>query len=180
MAFLKRIAMILAVVSLLAAPNARAQGPAELKLYEREIKAGLLYNFLKYTQWPAGDGPISVCLYGGDPFGGYLSRTEGRTVNQRTITVREVGSVNETASCSLLVVSASERSNWPQIASYLSGKPVLTVGDFGGFASAGGMIEFGRAGDHISVSMNMQAVKSANLRVGDRLLKLVTVVHGKG
>ena len=28
--------------------------PVELRLQEQEIKAGLLYNFLKYIEWPSG------------------------------------------------------------------------------------------------------------------------------
>jgi hypothetical protein len=158
-----------------------AQGYAadSLQLAEQEIKAGLLYNFLKYTEWPAGADPssISVCIFGDDPFGGYLDPMAGRTVNQRVITLRNIRDVSEAEGCQLLFVNAAEKTRWPQLQKFLAGKSILSVSDFSGFTAAGGMIEFGHQNNHISASLNIDSVNAAGLRVQERLLRLVTVVH---
>src|SRR5262245_20863804 len=78
---------------------------SNLELQEQEIKAGLLYNFLKYTDWPeasfAAPSVITVCIFGNDPFNGNLKPMEGRTVNQREITIRQVRDVQGIAGCQL-------------------------------------------------------------------------------
>ena len=176
MAVLKRILCLALALLCLAAHPAPAQ---DLHLYEREIKAGLLYNFLKYTDWPDGGlsgSSITVCLFGGDPFGGYLDNTKGRTVHQRAIDIRSVSRVEDTGSCNLVYVS--DESRWPALSAYLAGKGVLTVGDFEGFTNRGGMIEFSRKGERVNVLMNVDAVEAAQLKIEDRLLHLGTVVHG--
>jgi hypothetical protein len=175
-------ALLLLCLPLLAAPPVPPARAEALHLYEQEIKAGMIYNFLKYTAWPsskvAGAAPIVICLFGGDPFGGYLDNTQGRTVNQHPIQLRNISRAAEAAACHLLVVDEREKAGWPALGAALAGKGVLTVGDYAGFARAGGMIEFGRKDNRISVSLNIDAVRASQLTVEDRLLRLVTVVHG--
>jgi len=159
------------------APFASAQD--SLRLVEQDIKAGLLYNFLRYTQWPpqgqAADAV--VCIYGRDPFNGRLNPMAGRTVNQRTIEVRIIHDYSEVGSCSLLFVSADERSRWSALHAYLAGRNILTVSDYDGFARDGGMIEFTRVNSRIGVRINVDAVQGANLAVEDRLLRLANTVR---
>lgn len=151
-----------------------------LELHEQEIKAGLLYNFLKYTEWPpakAGSGSIVTCVFGDDPFNGYLQPMAGRTVNQREIIIRNIHEIHDADGCHLLFVNAVEKDRWPQLLKALAGKSVLTVSDFPGFADSGGMIEFGHKDSHISAELNLSAMNGAQLLVQNRLLKLVTPVH---
>lgn len=176
--------MALLIRTLLAALlllSAQAHADNTLQLAEQEIKAGLLYNFLKYTDWPGASmeksPAMNVCILGSDPFAGYLQPMAGRTVNQRGIILRKVQNMQEMQSCHLLFINARAKDSWPQLKVALKGKAVLTVSDFDGFANSGGMIEFGRKNDHISVNLNMDAVTSGGLRVQDRLLRLVTLVH---
>lgn len=176
MAILIRYCCIATLLLSCAALPARAQS---LQLHEQEIKAGLLYNFLKYTDWPATDNvsAMNVCIFGNDPFDGYLQPMAGRSVNQRIIALRTIQVPDETTSCHLLFVADDKKSHWPQLFSTLKGKSVLTVSDIAGFADAGGMLEFGRRDHRISVDLNMQATRDAGLRVQERLLRLVTIVQ---
>jgi len=151
-----------------------------LQLEEQEIKAGLLYNFLKYTDWPANhSSSMMVCIFGDDPFEGYLDPMNGRTVNQRSIALRKIHTIPEAEGCQLLFVNANEKGRWPQLHKFLIGKNVLTISDFAGFVTSGGMIEFGHKDTHISADLNIDAVTVAGLRMQDRLLRLVSVVHVK-
>lgn len=175
-----RVRTIIAI--LLATVLALPAEAADLQLVEQQIKAGLLYNFLKYTQWPQesaqrAGATIRVCLFGGDPFDGHLQPMSGRTVNEHVIEVRTVHSVAEIGDCSLLFVNADQKTNWPELQKALTGKSVLTVSDFQGFALSGGMIEFTRIANRISVTINTEPIGSANLQVEDRLLRLASMVR---
>jgi hypothetical protein len=156
---------------------------AQERLAEQDIKAGLLYNFLRYTQWPASaqaGATIDVCLYGGDPFGGRLRPMAGRTVNQRVIAVRDVRSGGDLSSCAMVVINASERAAWPSLRTQLARRSILTVSDYEGFARAGGMLEFTRVRNRVGVAVNVGAANTANLQLQDRLLRLATVVGSDG
>jgi hypothetical protein len=171
-----RVAMTLLLAASVLSP---AYGEDNVRLVEQEIKAGLLYNFLKYTQWPAehANRGAVVCLIGGDSFGGHLQPMAGRTVNQHSIEIRNLETLQDVDACSLLYVHASEEPNWPRLLKALAGKDVLTVGDFDGFAERGGMIEFTRNDNRIGVKINVDAVTAAHLSVQSRLLRLASTVH---
>lgn len=172
--------LVVLLFAVLASGSAALAQPQRLQFYEQEIKAGMLYNFLKYTVWPdsdaAGAGSITVCLFGGDPFGGYLDKTRGRTVNQKTIIVRNIHAINDAAACNLLFINAGRKDDWPAISAHLSGKSILTVSDFDGFTRAGGMIEFRRRQERVNVEINIRAIQQARLTVKKRLLRLANVI----
>ncbi|HEY4265342.1 MAG TPA: YfiR family protein [Micropepsaceae bacterium] len=174
-----RVRAIIAI--LLASFLALPAQAADVQLVEQQIKAGLLYNFLKYTQWPPEsaqrEGTTKVCLFGGDPFDGHLQPMAGRTVNEHVIEVRSVRAVTDIDDCSLLFVRADQKANWPELQKALAGKSVLTVSDFEGFALSGGMIEFTRIANRISVTINTEPIGSAKLQVEDRLLRLASMVR---
>jgi len=174
----RRISLIgLIVAAAIALPVYAAEN---LQLVEQQIKAGLLYNFLKYTEWPEDQAPMSreavVCLLGGDPFGGHLQPMAGRTVNQQVIGIKSVPEVAEIENCSLLVVHSDQQSNWPNLQRMLAGHSVLTVSDMPGFATSGGMIEFTRTDNRIGVTINTDTVTAAHLVVQERLLRLARTV----
>jgi hypothetical protein len=170
---------LIALLLLAAAPSAPAHAQTGLRLAEQDIKAGLLYNFLRYTQWPSRQGgePVRVCMYGRDSFSGRLAPLAGRTVNQRAIEVTIVRAPGETPTCALVFVGAAEQARWPELRAYLAGRDVMTVGDFGGFAESGGMIEFVRVDNRIGMQINVDAVHSGRLTVEDRLLRLGSAVR---
>jgi hypothetical protein len=177
-AILTRVCLFILLLCIVPAANASAE--QSLQLLEQEIKAGLLYNFLKYTDWPAGavqPSSMVVCVFGDDPFDGYLKPMAGRTVNQREIAIRILHAIGDAGGCQLLFLNASEKEQWPQLRASLSGKSVLTVSDLKGFSDMGGMIEFSHKNDHVSVNLNMDAVAAAQLHVQERLLNLVSITH---
>jgi hypothetical protein len=177
MSRLLRGALALAFAFAMHAAPARAQG--DLALVEQDIKAGLLYNFLRYTEWPAAHaGPAVVCVYGSDPFAGRLAPMAQRTVNQRPIELRRLRAPSQAGACTLLFVNANERAAWPGLQAQLARSNVLTVSDYEGFAASGGMIEFTRNGRRIGVTINTSAVAAANLVVQERLLRLAQTVSG--
>jgi hypothetical protein len=177
----RRLRSFLCALAACVAATLTAQSPAagqdSANLVEQDIKAGLLYNFLRYTQWPQSQSAMVVCVYGRDPFNGRLAQMSGRTVNQRNIEVRSVRDERETDGCSLLFLPAVEHAYWPRLHAHLERHNVLTVSDFDGFARSGGMIEFTRANNHIGIRVNVDAAEAADLVMQDRLLRLASLVR---
>jgi hypothetical protein len=180
MAVLMRHLALVLVITLFSFRDVAAQDDESIRLYEEKIKAGLIYNFIKYTEWPddrnaENSSPIEVCVFGQDPFDGYLQPMAGRTVRQRRINIRHIGRPAEVQGCHLLFIGASERDRWPQLRRLLADKSILTVSDFEGFSDAGGMIQFGSDNNRIKVELNSVPMQAAHLRVYDKMLKLVKI-----
>ncbi len=172
---LRSLVFGVAAALLSVAPVAAAQD--SVRLAEQDIKAGLLYNFLRYTEWPQAREAVVVCVYGRDPFSGRLTPMSGRTVNQQPIRIRFIDAQSEIDGCSMLFVNAEERADWPGLRTYLARRNVLTVSDYEGFARTGGMIEFTRANNRVGVRVNPGAAQAANLVIQDRLLRLASIVE---
>jgi hypothetical protein len=176
MALLKHM-LLWSFITLTCIPFAQAE---DLQLQEREIQAGLLYNFLKYTNWPenklSGDN-LTLCIIGSDPFHGRLNSLSNRTVNRHAIVIKQLRTASDAAGCHLAVVGGTEGSLWKEINAVATHHNILTASTESGFSRNGGMIEFGRNGSKISVKLNITNVKQAKLDVAGRMLKLVTLVN---
>jgi hypothetical protein len=152
---------------------------------EYEIKAAFLYNFATFVEWPpasfAGpESPFQVGVLGQDPFGRVLEEAfAGKTVHNRRIVIRRSSEVGDLAASHLLFVCTSERERAPKDLEFLKGVPVLMVGEFPGFATMGGCINFFIEGKKVRFEVNLEAAKRANLKVSSKLLRLARVVEVK-
>ncbi len=163
--------------------SAKADDNSKLQLQEQTIKAGLVYNFLKYTTWP-GDLPstkqssLRICFFGKEPLDGNLSRLEGRTAQKSTISIVHVDDISKTADCSVVFINRDNANILPALFSFLKDKHVLTVSDIDEFAKLGGMIELTKEDKRIALYINKSAVDRAGLTIQTRLLKLAKMVSG--
>src|SRR5450755_267106 len=60
---------------------------------EYAVKAAYVYNFAKFTEWPNAEplGSLTVCLYGKDPFGGFLDEAvRGKQAHGLPILIRRL------------------------------------------------------------------------------------------
>jgi hypothetical protein len=177
--------LVLAIAAILSLSPAllAAQETSRLQLNEQAIKAGLVYNFLKYTTWPEnaafqGKGRLRVCLFGRDPLTSYLSPLEGQTAQQAVITLVRKTRISELEDCSMVFVDPSQKNSLPQLLAFLGDRHALTVSDMEQFASMGGMVELTVEDKRVVLYVNGKAVNRAGLSIQDRLLKLAKPVSG--
>ena len=176
----------LAVSALIGAANAptvQAEPNSAKASASREyrIKAAFLYNFAKFTVWPAGafadaKAPLRLCVLGEDPFDGALDALEGRTVRNRPIVASRPASGDPLGKCHLLFIGASEHGRLGTILESLRGMPVLVVGDTPHFASSGGIIRLEIVDNKVRFEINVRAAQHAKLKIDSRLLKLGRIV----
>jgi hypothetical protein len=145
------------------------------------IKAAILYNFAKFTRWPAAafasaDAPLELCVIGVDPFGEALATIDGKHVGQHTLRTRLIADTAKVASCHLLFVSASETERLSDVLAAADGAAVLTVADLPEFARAGGMISLKVVEDRTRFDVNRAAADRAGLTLSAKLLRLAETV----
>jgi hypothetical protein len=181
--FIRSLALIVAAISLLVAPLAWAfaspDGDDDSQAgMEYQVKAAFLFNFAKFVDWPArkfteADSPLIIGIVGSDPFGGLLEEAvQDKRINDRTVTVRHIGSMEELRKCHIIFVSRSEAERLGPILAEVRGDNVLTVGETDKFISHGGMINFVMVGDTVHFQINDSAARHAGLKISSKLSSL--------
>lgn len=167
---LKRIFPLLLA---LAAPAAFGPAPAVAAdgASEQAVRAALVFNFIKFTEWPAGtagEPRLLVCMATGDPaqIAALEALGERRVRGMPLTPARFRGQAN----CDVIYVDTSGR--WNEIAEkYRSGR-ALTIGGYSGFVSAGGMIEISLQEGGARFDINAAEAKRVGLRFYPQLLRL--------
>ena len=148
------------------------------------VKAAFLYNFAKFTVWPAkvfadAETPLRLCLLGKDPFQGALDSLAGKTVRKRKLEIHRLTKTSGLGKCHLLFVSASENKRLATILKILRGMPVLAIGDMPNFAHSGGIINLKTVRNKVRFEINVDAAKRAHLKFSSKLLRLAEIVPGR-
>jgi hypothetical protein len=150
-------------------------------LSENEVKAAYLFNFARFTDWPAAalnDAHFTLCMTGaGDPFDGALARIDAKPLHGRVSRVRYQVAAADVRDCHLLFVPASELAQWGALRAQLRSAPVLTVSDAGDFIDRGGMAALQPQGRRLGFAIHLGAARAAGLRPQAQLLKLALEVR---
>ena len=112
------LSVALITSALLTSGSAAAQSEI---LSETEIKAGFLFNFTKFVEWPPDAfpdprAPVVLGVMGVNPFGKLLTdAAAGKTVNGRAVVVKQLTGEEDLAACQMLFISSSEKKRITQI-----------------------------------------------------------------
>ena len=143
---------------------------------EYKVKAGFLYNFVKYVEWPEPmKGPIRICVAGQNPFGTVLDDV---IRNERVHGVALTAAVIPGAEPDCHVVFTPKTSKYGAYVRAAAGTPILTVGETDDFIELGGIINFTLEQGKVRFEINRLAAERANLRISSRLLQLARLTDG--
>ena len=171
-------ALLLIIAGLSILPlRSRAAGES---LDEYTVKALLIFNFAKYTDWPPKafprpDSPIIIGVLGDDPFGQMLDRVvEGRLVKGRPIVIRRASGVAPLQGAHLVFVSGSQPQA-PQDCAALERAGALTIGDTG-YTNHYTAIGFTVEGDRIVFTIDLDRTLRTGSKISSQVLKLAKSV----
>lgn len=156
---------------------------------EYKVKAGFLFNFAKFVEWPSesmpdGKSPIVIGIVGTDPFGKILDDAlNGQRIDDRPFIVRRLtrpGDLSEWTACHLVFIARSEQGNVAEILRRVGELPILTISEHPQFVEQGGIIRFLYEQKRISFEVNLDAARLARLKINSNLLKVAHHVHTRG
>ena len=185
---LKRLGMLIVAltVSLGWAPEAFAQARDSSDSSEYLIKAGFIFNFAKFVEWPSAafaqpDSPIVIGILGTDPFGTIIDQiVQDKKIGARGFVVKRLkwgADPKDLKECKILFVGSSERAHIDDLVQIVRGLPILTVGEAPGFAEHGGVIRFVLEDNRVRFEVNVAAAQQADLTISSRLLTLARIVQ---
>ncbi|HLO90882.1 MAG TPA: YfiR family protein [Lentimicrobium sp.] len=150
------------------------------------VKAAFLYNFTQFIQWPANAfespyEPLVIGILGKNPFGDDLKEVvSGEKGNGHFIVVRRYNDISEIRKCHILFINKNDTTDLNLIDSVFSQKPVLLVSDGSAdFLDKGGMIRFVKRKNKIQLQINLASIKSANLAISSKMLRLAELINEK-
>lgn len=156
---------------------------ADTAVAEYQLKAAYLFNFAKFTEWPAAalpaGAPVTVCVAGRDPFGEALTGIETKTIQNHPVRVRRSVRIDDLRGCHLVFVGEGEERRLPELFRNAELASALTLGDSEDFVEHGGTIGLVTRDNRILFDVNMDSARRAGLRLSSQMLKLARTVKGK-
>jgi len=160
-----------------------ASGVAGQEASEAEVKAAIVFNIARFTQWPAAslggpESPFTLCVSGRDDTIAAIEALEGKSLHARTIRVVPLDRQAALSDCRVLFVARGESYRLSQLSALMAAnaRPVLTIGDVRDFATRGGMVALVRADERIRFEINPREVETKGLSMSSRLLSLAIIV----
>ena len=183
MPVLRIIALLCICTSILTYTNPLpAQRPGNR---EYQLKAIFLYNFSQFVEWPAASfssdqAPMVIGIVGKDPFGFYLEEAiSGEKMNGHPLVIQRYANIDEIGACHILFINLPDTQKRTQAINAVKDKSVLTVSDALDFLEHEGMIRFFMRQGKLKLQVNLETIKTANLEVSSKLLRLVEIFTPK-
>jgi YfiR/HmsC-like len=144
-----------------------------------EMHAMMLYNFIKYIQWPneTEPGEFVVGVMGEDDvFGTLKSWYDGKPKGVKKYVIKKLSSAAEAAECNVVYLGKSKNREFENIKNATTGKPVLTITDSFNLGQKGSCINFKVIDGKLKFELNQNSVTGANLKVSGQLSSMAIVI----
>jgi len=151
--------------------------PAQ-EVSEQALKVAFIYNFAKFTTWPASafadpNAPVTMCVVGKHDFGEAFQSIEGKSVGGRAVVVKYLNSYRTKDQCQIIYVAPSEKPRLAKIVDAAKEAHALVVSDTDGFVDGGTIINMvRRRDDHIGFEINARMAGESGLKLSSKLLNL--------
>jgi hypothetical protein len=144
-----------------------------------EIHAAMLYNFIKYVQWPnEGEaGEFIVGVIGDDNVFNTLKQWyDGKPKGSKKYVIKKLASPAETSDCQVVYVGKSKNRDFDSIKSSTAGKSILTITDGNGLGQKGSCINFKVVDGKLKFELNQATVNASNLKISSQLSSMAILI----
>ena len=171
---MRRLAVILTALFF---SGISAFGQDEKPMYE--IHSAMLFNFMKYIQWPnesdGGDFVLGV-LGEDDVFNTMKSRYDGKPKGSKKYVVKKLSSAADASSCNVVYIGKYKSKEFEDVKNAVAGKSVLTITDSNNLGQKGSCINFKVIGGKLKFEINNNSVTEANLKVSSQLASMAIMI----
>jgi hypothetical protein len=143
-----------------------------------EVYSMMVYNFMKYIQWPGdGSSQFVIGIAGNDDMLETMSAWyNGRKMGTRTCVIRKVERAADVEGCQVVFLDRSRSGDFDEIQSRVQGKSTLLITDKNGLGQRGSAINFKVVDSKLRFELNQKALESANLKVASALASMAILI----
>ena len=147
---------------------------------EQALKAALVYNFAKFTEWPEdalkATASFTACALGDDAADALARTVKDRRLLGHAINVLRIKVGGPVRSCHLLYVSGVPPAETAALMAAVRGAPVLTISDAEDFARLGGIAYVFVENGRMRFDVNLDVARHARLQLSSKMLALAAHV----
>jgi len=144
-----------------------------------EIHAAMVYNFIKYVQWPdeSQAGEFVVGVIGDDNVFNTLKQWyDGKPKGSKKYVIKKLASSGESSNCHVVYVGKSKNREFENIKTNTTGKSILTVTDGSGLGQKGSCINFKVVDGKLKFELNQGVVTDSNLKISSQLSSMAILI----
>lgn len=176
---------ILILVLLLVFPLFSQVKKAEqpLRMEEYPLKIWIISRFLDFVKWPPGSetnqgsGQFVVGIIGNTAMLEFKKIFHEKIrLPGKTLIIKKCTDPEEIEGCHVLIIGGSESNRLAGILAITENKPVLSIGDTGGFGKKGVLINLYKSGRKVKFEINFTAVQKSGLIFSSKLYKLARII----
>ncbi len=169
-----RIVLLVFAASMLFQAQTQAQNRPE-----HELHSMMIYNFLKYIQWPGdkntGDFVIGV-LKDDDVYNTLNTWYGNKERGGKKFIIKKFNSAAEVSGVQLLYVGTSASSQFEDVLGTLGSSATLTVSNKRGLGAKGSCINFKVLDGRLKFELNQAAMSNASLRTSSQLTAMAILI----
>jgi hypothetical protein len=153
---------------------------------EYRVKAGFIYNFAKFIEWPKENGrqdpnSIIICIVPDTPETDVFFSLGNKSIGGKRIKVKKCNEVRDKdiEKCQILFLDSKDETFIRESLLIVKYRGILTIGHVKGFTQAGGIINFFTEEDRLRFEVNLDAAKRARIKLGSQILMSAEIVKDK-
>jgi hypothetical protein len=138
-----------------------------------KAKAKFIYNFTRYIEWPIEtlNGEFVIYVYGSSVIYNELKDyTQGKLVGRRSITIKNVSTIDGIDNCSLLFVAFEKTKELKTITSKLNKSKTIIISEKDGALEEGSAINFLLDDNKIAYEIKRSNAEKAGLKLNSLLV----------
>lgn len=136
----------------------------------------MMYNFIKYIQWPDNGSEFVIGVIGDDQVFNTLDDWYGGQIKGgKKFIIKRFESIQEIGKVHMLFVDNVAGKSFITLKSRLEGTSTLVVTNKPGLAAKGSAINFRKVNNRLTFELNQNVIKNANLKVSSKLVAMGTV-----
>src|SRR5579862_2908754 len=154
-----------------------ASGQSEKPIHE--IHAAMIYNFMKYVQWPddGSPGEFVVGVLGEDNvFNTLKSYYDGKPKGSKKYSIRKLADASEAANCAVVYIGKNKSREFENVKNAVSGKSVLTITDSFNLGKKGSCINLKVIDEKLKFEINQASISGASLKVASQLTSMAIMI----
>jgi len=144
-----------------------------------EVYSMMVFNFVKYIQWPANDNSKEFVIgVVGNPeiYKTLTAWYSGKPKGAKTYVIKKFNNASEITDCQVVFIDKSKSEEFDAVNNKVRGKGTLVVTDRAGLGSRGSCINFKTVDEKLRFELNQQAMEASNLKVAGALTSMAILI----
>src|SRR5882762_1655199 len=144
-----------------------------------EVYSMMVFNFVKYVQWPANDNSkefVIGVVGNNDIYNTLTTWYGGKAKGAKTYVIKKFNNAAEVTDCQVVFIDRSKSGEFDAVNNKVKGKGTLVVTDRSGLGSRGSCINFKTVDEKLRFELNQQAIEASNLKVAGALTSMAILI----